>query len=132
MKASSMYPQEKEKVHDREWVKSMGFAPSIMDYARFDYVAQPEDKLDVADLVPRVGPYDVWAIGWGYRPIPGVKTADDEKPLLDRWARQQDQRSVTSSSEPTGRFLRSKCWNLHRPRPQAWESPQSIETLKRR
>jgi len=62
MKASSMYPQE--KVHDREWVKSMGFAPSIMDYARFDYVAQPEDKLDVADLVPRVGPYDVWAIGW--------------------------------------------------------------------
>jgi hypothetical protein len=89
MKASSMYPQE--KVHDREWVKKMGFAPSIMDYARFDYVAQPEDNLDIADLVPGIGPYDVWAIGWGYRPIHGVKTADEEKLMLDRWAREQDQ-----------------------------------------
>jgi len=88
MKASSTYPQE--KVRDREWVKKMGFAPSIMDYARFDYVAQPEDRIDVEDLVPGIAPYDVWATVWGYKPIPGARTPDEEKPTLDRWAREQD------------------------------------------
>jgi hypothetical protein len=83
-----MYPQE--KVHDREWVKKMGFSPSIMDYARFNYVAQPEDKIDMEDLVPRVGPYDIWAIGWGYKPIAGAKSPEDEKPTLSEWAREQD------------------------------------------
>jgi len=88
MKASSMYPAE--KVHDREWVKTMGHTPSIMDYSRFNYVAQPEDHIDVQDLVPGIGPYDKFAIMWGYKPIPNAKTADDEKPALDLIARQQD------------------------------------------
>ena len=42
-------------------------------------------------LVPRVGPYDVWATHWGYQPIPDAKTADDEKDTLDKWAREQDE-----------------------------------------
>ena len=88
MKASSEYPQE--KVRDREWVHKMGHTPSIMDYSRFNYVAQPEDNIDVADLVPGIGPYDVWATMWGYKPIPAAKTSDAEKPTLDEWARQQD------------------------------------------
>jgi len=88
MKASSMYPQE--KVRDPQWLKTMGHTPSIMDYSRFNYVAQPEDKIPVGDLVPRIGPYDVWATQWGYKPIPGAKNADDEKPMLDQWAREQD------------------------------------------
>jgi hypothetical protein len=88
MKASSMYPQE--KVRDKDWVHKMGAAPSIMDYARFNYVAQPEDKIDVEDLVPRIGPYDVWATKWGYSPIAGVTTAEGEKPTLDQWAHEQD------------------------------------------
>jgi hypothetical protein len=88
MKASSTYPQE--KVRDREWLHTMGAAPSIMDYARFNYVAQPEDKIPVEDLVPRIGPYDVFAIKWGYTPLPQAKTSDDEKPALDKWAREQD------------------------------------------
>ena len=88
MKASSMYPQE--KVRDREWVHKMGAAPSIMDYARFNYVAQPEDQIPAEDLVPRIGPYDIWAVKWGYTPIAGVKTADEEKPTLDQWAHEQD------------------------------------------
>ena len=88
MKASSLYPQE--KVRDKEWVKKMGHTPSIMDYSRFNYVAQPEDGIDVADLVPTVGPYDVWATRWGYAPIAAAQTADDEKPTLDEWAREQD------------------------------------------
>jgi hypothetical protein len=88
MKASSTYPQE--KVRDREWLHTMGAAPSIMDYARFNYVAQPEDKIPVEDLVPRIGPYDVFAIKWGYTPLPEAKTSDGEKPALDKWAREQD------------------------------------------
>ncbi len=88
MKASSLYPQE--KVHDRNWVHTMGHAPSIMDYSRFNYVAQPEDGIAVEDLVPRVGPYDVFAMKWGYTPIAEAKTSEDEKPTLDRWARVQD------------------------------------------
>jgi len=88
MKASSTYPQE--KVRDKEWMHKMGAAPSIMDYARFDYVAQPEDNIDVEDLVPRIGPYDVWATKWGYTPIPDAKTAEEEKPTLDKWAHEQD------------------------------------------
>ncbi|MPY88675.1 MAG: DUF5117 domain-containing protein [Luteitalea sp.] len=89
MKASSLYPFE--KVRDPEWIKTMSHTPTLMDYARFNYVAQPEDGIEPVDLIPKIGPYDVWATVWGYRPIPGVKTPDEEKPTLDEWARQQDQ-----------------------------------------
>jgi hypothetical protein len=41
-----------------------------MDYSRFNYVAQPEDGINPDDLIPRIGPYDVWATKWGYSPIP--------------------------------------------------------------
>jgi hypothetical protein len=88
MKASSTYPAE--KIRDREWVKKMGHTPTLMDYSRFNYVAQPEDHIDLADLIPGIGPYDKWATMWGYKPIPGARTPDDEKKTLDEWARAQD------------------------------------------
>ena len=59
-KGSSMYPLD--SVRSRTWVEKMGHSPSIMDYARFNYVAQPEDKLPIETLVPKVGPYDKFAI----------------------------------------------------------------------
>ncbi len=88
MKASSLYPAD--KVRDPAWVKKMGHTPTLMDYSRFNYVAQPEDGIDVADLVPGIGPYDRWATIWGYKPIPDAATPDAEKPTLDQWARAQD------------------------------------------
>ncbi len=88
MKASSMYPAD--KVRDRNFVHTMGHTPSIMDYSRFNYVAQPEDGIDVADLIPRIGPYDIWATHWGYAPIPEAKKSDEEKPALDKWCKEQD------------------------------------------
>lgn len=88
MKASSLYPEE--KIRNRDWVHQMGHTPSIMDYARFNYVAQPEDNIAIADLVPRIGPYDIWAMHWGYAPIPNAAGSDQEKPTLDEWARAQD------------------------------------------
>jgi hypothetical protein len=88
MKASSTYPLD--SIRSRTWVARMGHSPSIMDYARFNYVAQPEDRLPLETLVPRVGPYDAFAIMWGYTPIPGAATPDAERPTLNRWAGMQD------------------------------------------
>ncbi|MFZ1700455.1 MAG: zinc-dependent metalloprotease [Pyrinomonadaceae bacterium] len=88
MKASSMYPQE--KVRDREWVKKMGHTPTLMDYSRFNYVAQPEDNIAIEDLIPGIGPYDEWATMWGYKPIPNAKTPDAELATLNQWAMAQD------------------------------------------
>lgn len=88
MKASSLYPAD--SLRSASWVRRMGFAPTLMDYVRYHYVAQPEDRIDVNDLVPRVGPYDLFATMWGYKPIRNVRTPEDEKPVLDSWARMQD------------------------------------------
>jgi hypothetical protein len=88
MKASSLYTIE--QIRDKDWVHRNGHTPSIMDYARFNYVAQPEDGIAVADLVPRVGPYDEFAVRWGYTPISGARTPDEERPTVDEWARVQD------------------------------------------
>ena len=86
--ASSTYPAD--SVRSAPWVHRMGHTPSIMDYVRFNYVAQPEDRIAPEDLIPRVGPYDKWAIGWGYRPIPGAHTSDEERATLEKWTRIQD------------------------------------------
>src|SRR5215217_5641883 len=88
MKASATYPAE--KVRSAEWVRTMGHTPTLMDYSRFNYVAQPEDNIPVEDLIPKIGPYDKWATMWGYKPIPGARTPDEEKKTLDEWARGQD------------------------------------------
>jgi hypothetical protein len=88
MKASATYPAE--KIRDAQWLKTMGHTPTLMDYSRFNYVAQPEDNIPVELLVPGIGPYDKWATMWGYKPIPSAKTPDEEKKTLDEWAREQD------------------------------------------
>jgi hypothetical protein len=88
MKSSATVPID--SIRNASFVHRNGHTPSLMDYSRFNYVAQPEDKIPLEDLVPKVGPYDKWATMWGYTPIPGAKSADDERPTLDRWAREQD------------------------------------------
>ena len=85
---SSTYPAD--SVRSRTWVAKMGHSPSIMDYSRFNYVAQPEDSIPLEHIIPRVGPYDKFAIMWGYKPIPNARTSDQERPTLDQWARMQD------------------------------------------
>jgi len=71
-----------EDLRSPEFTKKFGTAPSIMDYARFNYVAQPGDG-DVA-LMPNIGIYDKYAIKWGYKPILD-KSAKEEKTILDEW-----------------------------------------------
>ncbi|MEN8766175.1 MAG: zinc-dependent metalloprotease, partial [Polaribacter sp.] len=80
MGSSVAYPVD--SLRSASFTTKYGTAPSIMDYARFNYVAQPEDK-GVA-LMPNIGVYDKYAISWGYRPILD-KAAKEEKETLDRW-----------------------------------------------
>jgi hypothetical protein len=80
MGSSAAYPVD--SLRSASFTKKFGTAPSIMDYARFNYIAQPEDK-GVA-LMPDIGPYDKHAIEWGYRPILD-KTAKGEKETLNKW-----------------------------------------------
>jgi len=85
MKASSAYPVD--SLRSAGFVCRMGVAPSIMDYARFNYVAQPDDQGACFD--PRVGPYDVYSIMWGYRPILDADSPDAEEEVLDAWIRER-------------------------------------------
>jgi len=83
-KSSGMIPIS--KLRDPKWTAENGTCTSIMDYARFNYVAQPGDK---AALIPKIGKYDRFAIEWGYKPIDGAFRPEDEKRNLDRIAARQ-------------------------------------------
>lgn len=74
-----------EKLRDKAWVEANGHTPSIMDYARFNYVCQPEDSIGESGLFPRIGMYDKWAIQWGYTWLPQFKTPQDETSYLNQW-----------------------------------------------
>ena len=74
-----------EKLRDKAWVEANGHTPSIMDYARFNYVAQPEDSIPEKGLFPRIGDYDRWAIEWGYKFFKEYQDDRSEKPHLNTW-----------------------------------------------
>lgn len=74
-----------EKLRDKKWLEKNGHTPSIMDYARFNYVAQPEDNIGDSGIMPRIGDYDNWAIEWGYRRFYQYNTPDLEKEHLNKW-----------------------------------------------
>ncbi len=92
MKASSAYTVE--QLRSKEFTEKYGTEASIMDYGRFNYVAQPGDG---ARLVPLLAPYDYFAIEWGYKQFPGTKSAAEDKPLLAKICERQN-------TDPTVRF----------------------------
>lgn len=81
MKASSAYPVE--SLRNPEFAEEYGVAPTIMDYARVNYIAQPGDG--VTRFIRKIGPYDKYSINWGYRVIPDANTPEAEKETLDQW-----------------------------------------------
>ncbi|HYK10467.1 MAG TPA: zinc-dependent metalloprotease [Gemmatimonadales bacterium] len=85
MKASSSYPTD--SLRSRTFTAKYTDEASIMDYGRFNYVAQPGDG---ATLIPTQGPYDYYAVNWGYHFIPNAATPQSERPYLDSLARLQD------------------------------------------
>ncbi|MEP6260121.1 MAG: zinc-dependent metalloprotease [Gillisia sp.] len=81
MKASAAYPTD--SLRSAEFTQKYGLTPSIMDYARVNYVAQPEDKN--VRYIRMMGPYDLYSINWGYRYLPEAKSPQAEKATLDSW-----------------------------------------------
>jgi hypothetical protein len=73
-----------EKMRDKEWLSAHGHTASIMDYARFNYVAQPEDNIPQELLWPRIGEYDRWAIEWGYK-YSGAQSAEEDRTITRQW-----------------------------------------------
>ncbi len=98
MKASSSYPVD--SLRSPTFTAKYATAPSIMDYARFNYVAQPGDG--AVAMNPKVGVYDKYSIAWGYRPIIGAKTPDDEKATLDQWIKQNEGDPMYRFGDPSG------------------------------
>ena len=82
MGSSSKTPVE--KLRDKEWLAKNGHTASIMDYARFNYVAQPEDGIAQNELFPHVGAYDKWAIQWGYT-YTGLTDVEADKKVNNQW-----------------------------------------------
>ncbi|MCI9845545.1 zinc-dependent metalloprotease [Flavobacterium pectinovorum] len=80
MGASSATPVE--KLRDKKWVEANGHTVSIMDYARFNYVAQPQDNISPKGIYPRIGMYDKWAIKWGYSYYAKAKDEYEEEKIL--------------------------------------------------
>ena len=127
MGSSVAYPVE--KLRDAAFTQEFGTAPSIMDYARFNYVAQPGDE-GVA-LMPDIGVYDKYAISWGYRPILDT-TAEEEKPILNQWI-------MEHAGDPMYRFGHQQVGDVHDPSSQTEDlgddamlaSDYGIKNLKR-
>ena len=92
MKASSSFTVA--QLRDKEFTAKNGTEASIMDYGRFNYVAQPGDG---AALIPRIGPYDFFAVEWGYKDFKGASTYEKEKAELETIAARQ-------VKDPTLRF----------------------------
>ena len=79
-----------DQLRDPKFLEKNGNVASIMSYGRYNYVAQPEDKVPVKDLIPKLAPYDFFAIEWGYKPVSGAGSDPaDEKKTLDEWAAKQ-------------------------------------------
>jgi hypothetical protein len=104
MKSSSQYPID--SIRNPDFLRRMGHVATLMDYSRFNYVVQPEDHVPPELLIPRIGPYDIWATHWGYAPVASgmevaqqakthtgaerIEAAEAERTTLDSWAREQD------------------------------------------
>jgi hypothetical protein len=82
----SSYAYPVDSLRSKAFTDKHGTAPSIMDYARFNYIAQPGDG--VTHLYPQIGEYDLWAIKWGYSYFAGNKSPKQEKEALDVWTKQ--------------------------------------------
>ena len=88
MIASSSIPID--SLRSASFASRYGVSLTIMDYARQNYIAQPGDSLTPMSFVRRLGPFDDFIVNWGYRVIPEARTPEEERPILDRWLREQN------------------------------------------
>jgi len=98
MKANSSYPVD--SLRSPAFTEEFGVSASVMDYARQNYIAQPGDGVE--RFIRKIGPYDKYAINWGYRVIPDAETPEDEKPTLDGWILEKADNPVYRFGTSTG------------------------------
>lgn len=96
MQSSSAYPVD--SLRSGTFTQKYGIATTIMEYARQNYIAQPGDEN--IRFIRKIGPYDKYAINWGYRVIPEADTPEEEKPILDEWI-------LEKAGDPVYRFASS-------------------------
>jgi hypothetical protein len=96
MKSSASVPVD--SLRSPTFTRRYGTTPSMMDYARFNYVAQPGD--DVA-MLPIVSIYDTYSIEWGYTPFPEAASPEDEKRFLEPIVRRQDDNPMLRFGNPS-------------------------------
>lgn len=82
MAATNAYPVD--SLRSATFTKKYGITPSIMDYARYNYIAQPEDK-GVSLTPPNIGVYDDFAIKYLYSYLPDAKDANSETSIVESW-----------------------------------------------
>jgi hypothetical protein len=109
MIASSSYPVD--SLRSQTFASRYGVAPTIMDYARQNYIAQPGDGLRPEDFLRRIGPYDHYIVNWGYRVIPDAATPEAERPRLDAWIKER-------AADPMYRYLPQGGLDVADPRAQ--------------
>ncbi|NIP80144.1 MAG: zinc-dependent metalloprotease, partial [Gemmatimonadetes bacterium] len=111
-------------LRDPAFADSMGVAPTIMDYARQNYIAQPGDGLEGDDFIRQVGPYDHYAINWGYRVLPDAPTPEAEQATLDAWI-------VARADDPVYRYLpqRGALWDPRAQTEDLGDDPVEASTL---
>ena len=105
MSASHAFPVD--SLRDAAFTQKHGTTPSIMDYARFNYVAQPGDK-DLKLTPPRLGEYDYYAIKWLYAPIAGNKSVEEENAITEKWIDEK-------AGDPIYRYGRQQIASMYDP-----------------
>lgn len=86
-----------DQLRDTTFLRKHGHTTSIMDYSRFNYVAQPGDNIPQELLFPRINTYDEWAIEWGYRRFPEIDDPKAELPKINEWI-------IEKTKDPLYRF----------------------------
>tara|TARA_B100000787_G_scaffold150198_1_gene122594 strand:- start:40977 stop:43403 length:2427 start_codon:yes stop_codon:yes gene_type:complete len=80
---AASYAYDVDSLRSGKFTQKFGIAATIMDYARFNYIAQPGDEN--IRFIRQLGPYDHYSINWGYRKIPNIESPEQEVKILDKW-----------------------------------------------
>jgi Met-zincin/Domain of unknown function (DUF5117)/Domain of unknown function (DUF5118) len=99
---AASYAYNVEDYRDGAFTQKNGIAASIMDYARYNYIAQPGDEN--IRFIRQMGPYDYYATNWGYRFIPGANSAEAEKPILNKWIEEKGENPIYRFGRQSSRF----------------------------
>lgn len=125
--SSAAYPVD--SLRSPTFTATHGTAPSIMDYARFNYVAQPEDG--VTQFYPAIGEYDLWSVKWGYSALLDASSSDDERPVLNDWVKEHASDPVYFYGRQSGARIDPRSQNEDLGDDAVRASGYGLENLKR-